>query len=158
MNWIDIIVMGFIALGAFMGFRKGFIQSLAGLVAVGLAVWIGLNFSGLLESSVAQYDVIPVGMIKLVSLLLTIFLAYLAIKLAAKALHTIVHTVGLGIVNRLVGSVLGVLLKVVALAAIVYYLNPMISAIFEPETIETSEALPYLNEVVEFLKVNLETI
>lgn len=155
MNWIDLVVVGSIGIGAFIGFRRGFIKSITGFLGIGIAIWFGFNFSNLLETYVAQYDVGNETVVRLISLLLTIFLVYLAIKLIAKVLHSVVHIVGLGIFNRLSGAFFNALLYVLIISALFYYFTPLLADFVDEEMIEESLTKPYLMEVVEMLKVSL---
>lgn len=155
MNWIDLVVVGSIGIGAFIGFRRGFIKSITGFLGIGIAIWFGFNFSNLLETYVAQYDVGNETVVRLISLLLTIFLVYLAIKLIAKVLHSVVHIVGLGIFNRLSGAFFNALLYVLIISALFYYFTPLLADFVDEEMIEESLTKPYLMEVVEMLKISL---
>lgn len=155
MNWIDLIVIGALGIGIFSGFRRGLIKALTGFVGVGFAIWVGFNFSNLLETYVVEYDFVPENLVKMASLLLTIFLAYLAINLVSKVLHKTVHTVGLGILNRLGGALFSALLNLLAISAIIYYTLPFLPAVVGEEMVNESIALPYLMEVVEILKISV---
>src|SRR5690606_21598862 len=105
MNGLDIVLSIILAAGIIGGFQKGFIKSVSGLLGIGLAIWVGFNFSNLLEGFVAQQELIPEEMVRIVSLLLTILLIILVIKILSKILHEAVHTVGLGFFNRLGGAI-----------------------------------------------------
>jgi len=155
MNAIDIVFSLIIAYGLISGFINGFIKSAANFIAIGLAIWIGINFSNLLESFVAQQDFIPDSFIKIVAFIVTLVLVVLSVKLIAKVLHTIVHTIGLGIFNRIGGAFFGVLLYVFGLAAASYYLMPILSNFLEPELIAGSVILKPMLELVEVLKISL---
>ena len=104
MSGLDIFVLIVLGVGAISGFQRGLIKSFAGFVGIGLAIWAGLNFSTLLENFVDQQEAIPDNLVKIVSLLATIGLVYLGIKLVSKIVHTTVHTIGLGFFNRLGGG------------------------------------------------------
>lgn len=154
MNGLDIALAIILVIGLAGGFQKGFIKSISGFIGIGLAIWIGFNFSNLLEGFVTEQAFIPDALVKIVSLILTIILVVLAIKILSKILHTVVHTVGLGIFNRLGGAIFGLLINILALSAIIYYTYPFISKIGEPQLWEQSQITPYLLEIAELLKVN----
>ena len=135
--------------------RKGFIKSFAGFIGIGISIWVGLNFSEFLEGFVTEYDAIPESYVKIVAMIVTIILVFIALKLISKALHTVVHTVGLGLINRLGGAVFSLILNVLVLSAVFYYIGPFLSKLVEEETLNASLSIPYLHEVAEFLKLNL---
>lgn len=139
-------------MGAISGYQRGLIKSFAGFIGIGLAIWAGLNFSTLLENFVDQQEAIPDNLVKIVALLATIGLVYLGIKLVSKIIHSTVHTIGLGVFNRLGGAVFSVLLSAIALCALVYYLFPFFDWGSDSDAVKTSKTLPYLMEMADFLK------
>lgn len=155
MNWLDLIVIGSIGIGLLLGFRRGFIKSITGFIGIGIAIWFGFNFSNLLETYVAQYEIGNENIVRLISLILTIFLVYLATKLVGRVLHTVVHAVGLGIFNRMGGVFFNGLLYLLIFSALFYYLDPFLKDMIDEQTLEESVTKPYLMEVVEMLKVSL---
>ena len=151
LDWFFVIILGS---GAIWGFRKGLIKAFFGFIAIGLAIWIGIKYSGLMERILADLDLIPVGAIHISALIITILLIYLGVNLTAKILHKITHTIGLGIFNRLGGTLFGLLINILILSALIYYVLPFFSTFFESELISQSKILPYLTEVVELFKTN----
>lgn len=154
MNGLDIALAIILIIGLIGGFQKGLIKSISGFIGIGLAIWIGFNFSNLLEGFVTEQEFIPDTLVKIASLILTIVLVVVVIKILSKILHTVVHTVGLGFFNRLGGAIFGFLINLLALSAIIYYTYPFISKIGKPEVWEQSQLTPYLLEITELLKIN----
>lgn len=155
MNEIDLAIAILLILGAITGFRRGLVRAFAGFLSIGLAIWVGLNFSGLLEEFVAQYESIPPNSVRFLSLILTILLVYFGVKIVAKVIHSAVHTVGLGFMNRLGGTIFSLLLSTLALVAIYYYTSPYLHMVLNEEILKTSIAFPYLAEIAEILKLNV---
>lgn len=154
MNYLDLALAVILISGAVWGFQKGFIKAVLGFLAIGLSIWVGIKFSGLLEKFLSDLELIPIEAVFITSLIVTILLVYFAIKLVAKILHGITHTIGLGIFNRLGGAVFGTLLNVLMLSALVYYILPIMSNFEFSETIKQSQILPYLNQIIELFKSN----
>lgn len=154
MNGLDIVLSIILAIGLIGGFQRGLIKSISGLFGIGLAIWVGFNFSNLLEEFVAQQDIVPEQLIRIVSLLLTIFLVIVVIKFLAKILHQAVHTVGLGFFNRLGGALCGLLLNLIALSSLVYFLNPFLLETVDDGLRDESQILPYLTKFAEFMKIS----
>jgi len=154
MNYLDLALAIILVSGAVWGFRKGFIKAVLGFLAIGLAIWVGIKFSGLLEKFLSDLELVPVEAIHITSLIITILLVYFAVKLIAKILHGITHTIGLGVFNRLGGAIFGILLNVLMLSALAYYILPFVSHLDKSQAIAQSQILPYLNEVIELFKSN----
>src|SRR5690606_3861650 len=109
------------------GFQKGFIKAILGFVAIGLAIWGGIKFSGIAQKVLSDLELIPEKFIHIVSFLIMIFLIYLAVRVVAKIIHSITHSVGLGVFNRLGGALFGILLNILMLSALIFYVLPFVS-------------------------------
>ncbi len=155
MNGLDIILSIILGIGLIAGFQKGFIKSISGFLGIGLAIWIGFNFSNLLESFVSQQEFIPEALVKIVSLILTIVLIVLAIKIISKIFHEVIHGVGLGFFNRLGGAVFGLLLHIIMLSAVIYYTYPFLIKLIDEKLWNESYVVPYLLMIVEYMKISL---
>lgn len=155
MNAIDIVLSVLLLIGVVGGFSKGFIKSVSGFIGIVLAIWIGFNFSNLLEGFVSQQAFIPTTLVKIASLILTIILIIIAIKIISKILHEVVHGVGLGFLNRIGGAVFGLLINLITLSAIIYYILPLINKVLDPEILAQSQLIPYLLQIAEFMKLNI---
>ncbi len=138
-NWLDVVVLGFVALGAWRGFRTGAILELgriAGtIVAFVLAVQLmdtaGLFVTGYLGFS--EFAAAPLGF-------LIVFLGVLlAVTLTSYLIQFIVGRVKLGGVNRLAGSGIGVL-KSVLLVSIAFLL---FDAVKWPPSVTRDDSLFY---------------
>jgi membrane protein required for colicin V production len=154
MNWIDISILIFLALGVFFGFQRGFIKSFTGFIGIGIAIWAGFNFSSFLEGYVDQQETIPDSLVNIVALLATVGLVYVGIKVVSKMLHSTVHTIGLGFFNRIGGALFGFLLYALSICAIFYFLMPFLNSIIQEETLKESLILPHLMNLVEVLKIS----
>lgn len=151
MNLLDGIITIAAALGAFWGFRNGIIKAFLGFVAIGAAVWAGFKFSGLLEKTVSDSNLVSEEWIPFASIIFTVILVYLVIKLIARIFTGLVKAVGLGLFNRLGGAVFGIMINMLLLSAILSYLIPFMS----PETATESNFFPLLSELAEMLGANI---
>jgi len=154
MNLLDGIIIIAAVLGAFWGFKNGFIKAILGFVAIGAAVWAGFKFSGLLEKTVADSNLVSEEWIPYASIVFTVILVYLVIKLIAKIFTGLVKAVGLGLFNRLGGAVFGIMINMLLLSAILSYLIPFMN----PETATESKFFPLLNQLAEMLGANIDLL
>ena len=106
MNVLDIILAVLLVVGAVNGFRKGIISQLCGLAGVLLGVWLGFKFSdqlglwlGVEIGEIASFVIIFIG---------AVLLAALAGKISA----AILKATGLGIINRLGGMALSLVVYI----------------------------------------------
>lgn len=109
MNYLDIILIILLFLAAINGFVKGFVEELAGLVALILGVWVAIHFS----DSVAQFLVDQFSWkfrnISLVAFLITFLLVVVLVNIVGSYINKLVKAVSLGFLNRLAGLAFGVI-------------------------------------------------
>ncbi len=117
---IDIVILVFVIWGFVRGFMKGAIMTAATLTAFCLGIFLGMRFSKDLAGFIASWSNSTSPYINLISFAL-IFVCILALVfLVAKIVEKFVTTISLGIVNKLLGGVLGTL-KFALLASILFY-------------------------------------
>ncbi|MBA5628574.1 CvpA family protein [Moheibacter lacus] len=158
MNYLDWFFVFILGSGAVWGYQKGLIKAILGFLGIGLAIWIGFKFSEFAVPYVAEVDFIPIELVNLVAIVLTIILIYFAVKIIAKILHSITHTIGLGIFNRLGGVVFGILINLFMLGALVYYVLPFFDSMIGSEMISQSKLMPYLHDVIDLFKMNFHLV
>jgi membrane protein required for colicin V production len=154
MNWLDIIIFCILGLLVINGIRKGFILSLATLIALILGIWAAIRFSGCMSSFLIR-TFHPTGTwLTILSYSLTFLLVVIGVIIIAKLLEKVVKTVGLGLANRLIGGLFGLLKGILGVSFILFLL-----VIFDPKenlvskkTMETSFCYPYLAKVFPLYK------
>lgn len=117
MGAIDIVILVFIIWGFVRGFMKGAIMTAATLTAFCLGVFLGMRFSKDLADFIASWSNSTSPYINLISFALLFVCVLAVVFLVAKIVEKFVTTISLGIVNKLLGGVLGSL-KFVLLASI----------------------------------------
>jgi membrane protein required for colicin V production len=108
MSTLDIILAIFLFYFAYKGFTNGFIISIATLVGLVLGFYAASHFSEF-TANWLQHDMgLKSSNIKLIAYIVTFVIVVVLIFLLGRFLTGVVKTVGLGIVNRLAGSLLGI--------------------------------------------------
>ncbi len=120
MSKIDIILAIPLLWGAFIGFKKGLILELASLVGLILGIYGALKFSDFTAQQLSEHFEISTEWIGLVSFLLTFIAIVVAVFLLAKILDKALKMVALGLVNRLLGLLFG-LVKYALIASVLMY-------------------------------------
>jgi len=123
MNYLDIILIILLFLAAIKGFVKGFVEELAGLVALILGVWVAIHFS----DSVAQFLVDQFSWkfrnISLVAFLITFLLVVVLVNIVGSYINKLVKAVSLGFLNRLAGLAFGVIKGALILSILLIIFN-----------------------------------
>ena len=145
MNYIDIVILLFLLYGAFRGFSKGLIIEVATLAGLILGVFIAIRFT---EGILKDFLNITSRYLSYIALAVTFLLVVIVVYLLGKMLTRLVNIISLGLVNKLLGTLLGIakyFIMVCVLLMIVDALNDKFHFISE-ETRENSLLFdPFLN-------------
>lgn len=153
MNTLDIIILIFVGSGALVGFRRGLVNAIISLVAIVPAVWAGFRFYGLLESFVGDIDMIPPNWVPLISIGLTVVIAYMIIKWLGNMASGMISTIGLGLPNRIGGALFGLLINSFILSSGIAYAMPYLEEFTgAADLVSQSQLMPILTQISEIIK------
>jgi len=108
MSTLDIILAVFLLYFAFKGFTNGFIISIATLAGLILGFYAASHFSEF-TANWLQHDMgLKSSNIRLIAYIVTFVIVVVLIFLLGRFMTGVVKTVGLGIVNRLAGTLFGI--------------------------------------------------
>ena len=108
MNYIDIVILLFLLYGAFRGFSKGLIIEVATLAGLILGVFIAIRYSPFTEGILKDFLNITSRYLSYIALAVTFLLVVIAVYLLGKMLTKLVDIISLGLVNKLLGTLLGI--------------------------------------------------
>ena len=138
MNIIDLILSIFLLLGIVRGIFKGFLAELAGLIALIAGVYAAIHFSNIMFDFLAIFFAWDEKVLSIIAFALTFFIVALLISLLGRVLTKMAHLVALGLVNRLLGGIFG-MLKMAFLASLFFmFLENFHIFEVDKETRETS--------------------
>ncbi len=140
MNYIDIILGILLLWGLIKGFSKGLFSSLASLVALIVGIYIAVHFSHIAGGYLEQYVNWEEGAMKLVAFAVTFIVVVILVSLAGKILTKIADYAALGILNKILGGVFGVL-KMAFIASVIIIFVDAINrniTILKEETLNSS--------------------
>jgi len=146
MNWLDIVIFCILGLLVIIGIRKGFILSLATLVALVLGTWAAIHFSGFISNFLGRTFHPSGNWLTILSYGLTFLLVVIGVIVIAKLLEKVIKTVGLGIPNRIIGGLFGLakgILGVTVLLFIIVHFD-VTQKVISQKTKETSVCFPYV--------------
>lgn len=118
MNYLDIILGILLLWGLIRGLMKGLFVSLASLIALVAGIYIAIHFSHIVGDYLKQYVDWQENAIKLSAFAITFILVVIAISLLGRILTKIADYAALGILNKLLGAVFG-LLKFAFIASVI---------------------------------------
>jgi len=120
MNYLDIIILCILGLLVFNGIRKGFIISLATLIALVLGIWAAIHFSNYI-SVLLEKNLHPSGSwLPILSFTLTFLLVLIIVILIAKGIEKLVSLAGMGLLNHIAGGIFGLLKGLVFISVLFF--------------------------------------
>lgn len=140
MNVLDIILLAPLAYAAFKGFKKGFIYEIFSLLALGLGIYGCLEFSGYATTHLTEYLDPESKWLPLVSYTVTFIAIVILVTLLGTFITKVVTWIQLGMINKLFGSLFGLVKAVFFVSTILMIFNTINSGItmLSPELMEES--------------------
>lgn len=137
---LDIVLGALLAIGLIRGLMKGAIVEVASLLALLLGIYGAINFSFYAVDFLNQYLDWGASYITITAFILTFILIVLAVTLVGKFFTRLAKLMALGLVNRLLGGIFGVLKTGFILSVILLFLASISShnRLLDPATIEQS--------------------
>lgn len=148
MNYIDIIVLLFLLWGAYRGFSKGLIIEVATLLGLVFGVYVAIKYSSYTEDILVDFLNISSRYISYIALAVTFVLVAIVVYIIGKLLTKLIDIISLGLINKLLGTILGVakyFVVVCVLLMIVDALNIKFQFLSEETQQKSLLFYPFLN-------------
>jgi membrane protein required for colicin V production len=123
LNYLDIVILVLFAWGAFRGFSRGLIIMVASFIALTLGIVGAFKFSGVVAEWLVDTMRVSTPYLRLVSFTITFIGIAIAINIVAYLLSRILDVIALGYINRLLGSIFGILKMALLLSVFFIILN-----------------------------------
>jgi len=140
MNTVDIILSLVLLYGLVRGFFRGLLTELASLIGIVAGIYGAVHFSHFLGNFLSNHVDWKVQYINLISFAITFVLIVFLVSLVGKTLTKVAAFAALGIVNKLLGGVFGLLKSAFVASVIIMFFkatNERIE-IIEDKTLEES--------------------
>ena len=118
MNVLDIILLALLLLGLINGFSKGFFVEVASLVALVAGVFGAIHFSNFAADFLMEKVDWNEKTVNITAFAITFIVIVLLIALAGKALTKLADFAALGLLNKILGAIFGVLKMAVILSVV----------------------------------------
>ncbi len=165
MNTVDIIILVVLLFGLIKGYIKGLFIEITSLVGLILGIYGAIHFSYFLSNILESRVDWDASMIQIVAFGGTFLIILLALVFLGKALTKIAETASLGVFNKMLGAIFG-LLKYALILSIVFIVYDQIngslkfvnkgkvnqSTLYDPVKNLAPSLFPKLVKVVEEVK------
>lgn len=118
MNVLDIIILALLLFGLINGFRNGFFVEVASLVALVAGIYGAIHFSNYAADFLMDKVDWNEKAVNITAFAITFIVIVLVIALAGKALTKLADFAALGILNKLLGGIFGLLKMIVILSVV----------------------------------------
>jgi membrane protein required for colicin V production len=107
MNYLDVVLGILLILSAINGFTKGFVEELAGLVALVLGIWAAIHFSDVVGQFLTDKFHWTFQHLSIIAFIITFLIVVILVQLIGSFFSKLVKAVNLGFLNRLAGLAFG---------------------------------------------------
>ncbi len=123
MNLLDIILLVPLLWLGYRGFRKGLVIELASLAALILGIYASIHFSWFAADLLDQWLNIEPEYMTIVSFIVTFIVVVVLVYTLGRIIEKMVDMVALGFLNKLLGTVFGLLKAVLFLSVILLLIS-----------------------------------
>lgn len=140
MNTVDIILSLILLYGLVRGFFRGLLTELASLVGIVAGIYGAVHFSHFLGDFLSRQVDWKIQYVNLVSFAITFILIVVIVSLVGKMLTKVAAFAALGLVNKFLGAVFGILKSAFVASVIIMFFKATNESIeiVEEETLEDS--------------------
>jgi len=124
---VDIVISIFLIIGAFGGYRKGFLAELFSLIAIILGVLAGFKLMGMAMLMISKHYTIDEKLLPYVAFAVVFLLVVIVVSLLGKLLKSSLEKTVLGSIDQLLGGVLG-LLRTAFMMSVVLWIVSSVNA------------------------------
>lgn len=123
MNYIDFIILIAVVVGIVQGAFKGFVHEIASLAAFVFGIWGAVLFSGAMETYLCHRWGLNNPHIQSIAFFITFLIIVVAVQLLGILIDTVVKASSMGVVNRVLGAVFGLIRALVVMGVIVLFVE-----------------------------------
>ncbi len=118
MQYIDIVIIGFLIYGVIRGIWDGLFVALASFVSLLLGIYLALKFSNVLQSILSDHVDWSPQTTQIVAFAVTFVLVVVGITILAKVFTKLASFASLGWINKIAGGFFGLLKTILILSII----------------------------------------
>lgn len=123
MNILDILIGLPLIYAIYKGFTKGLIIEVATLLALILGIYGAIHFSDFTAEFIENRFDYHSNYMGIIAFIATFLIIVIVLNVLGKMLNSLIEAVALGMVNRLLGVVFGLIKGILILSILVYFVN-----------------------------------
>ena len=146
MSWVDIILVIILLLGAFQGYREGFVMEVISLLAIFLGVLAGFKLLGNAMILLNDRFEINETMLPYVAFAVVFLIIVIVVNLFGKLIKASIGKSFLGGIDQLLGGIVGLIKGVFMLSIVLWILDSM-KLEFLSQLNDQSKLLPVIADI-----------
>jgi membrane protein required for colicin V production len=123
MNWIDAAIVVILILSMVMGFINGLVKEVASLAALILGIWGAIKFSSFTAGKLYDYFDMTGNYVSIIAFVITFMIIVVIIHFIGIIADKIIDAVSLGLLNKLLGILFGLIKSVLIMSVFFVVLN-----------------------------------
>ncbi len=144
---LDIICGIILAASFYLGYSKGILKTVFGVLSIIFGLLASLKFSFVIINILEKFLTIDPRMVIVIGFVLTFLLVLIGIRMIGKGLEKILETAHINFVNQIAGGILSLLISLVVFSSIIWFLDQI--KVISSETQKNSLSYPMLKQVPE---------
>jgi membrane protein required for colicin V production len=123
MSILDILIGIPLIWAMYKGFTKGFIIEVATLLALILGIYGAIHFSDFTADFIQNKFSYDSNYMEIIAFIVTFLLIVIILNVIGKMLNSFIEAISLGLINRILGVVFGLLKGILILSIFIYFVN-----------------------------------
>src|ERR1700685_2166190 len=123
MNTFDIIIIVLLLIGAVRGFMKGFVYEIATLGSLFLGMFVAFKLAYLVQPTLRKIGNMDAHLLAVLSFILMFLIVIVGMYFLAKLFTSLIDKAGLGVFNKLMGALFGILKFAFIISILIYFFN-----------------------------------
>ena len=151
MNILDAIILIALIPAIIQGLRKGFISQAISIISIVAGIWASARFANIVTEWVSQYITASEQVLKIIAFALILVVVFIVLGLLGRLLESILKIVMLGWINKLLGLLFSLLKAILIIGLIILAFSSLNSSIglVKPEVIEGSALYEPVKDIAE---------
>ena len=145
MGYLDVFLSLIIAWGAYNGFSKGLVNELASVLGIILGIYLAKNFYPHLDIKLKQLFESEAVFISILSSMIIFLFTIMIFKAIAKLLTKFLKLIALGLLNRIIGAVFGIIKSVLLLCIVIFIFSKINKIITVIDDVTLNQSFLYSN-------------
>ena len=122
---LDVLLIVILLIGFITGFKRGILYSIFAFIAIFLGIMLAMKYSYMLTSYLYQWEILKSRFLPFISFVLILFIVIVIVKMCYNLIHSLVETLFLGTVNKIIGGLLWAIILVLVYSILLWYVDKL---------------------------------